>query len=225
MNREVSIVGVVTRIRHVDGRGHDTPLGVNWADKFRSRHTQVLAMWTRLIDTSRLAGASPDQLAPWFAEAGLLMTRHQIKPSNIFNMDKTGFGIGTMQATRVLCVVERGQKEKGKAWKGRGPQQEWVISIKYVCAAGHALPPLVIFKGAAFNSRYLPTPLINQVAGWRWTTSNTGWSNDTLAYEWITCVFEPLTATPDRRLLIVDGHGSHVRAPLLRSASPTPLIS
>ena len=24
MTREVSVVGVVTRIRHVDGRGHDT---------------------------------------------------------------------------------------------------------------------------------------------------------------------------------------------------------
>ena len=35
------------------------------------------------------------------------------------------------------------------------------------------------------------------------------------AYKWITHVFEPVTATSDRRLLIVNGHGSHVRAPFI----------
>ena len=69
----------------------------------------------------------------------------------IFNMDKTGFGISLTQTTRVLCVVDRGEKDKGKtqkAWKGTGPRQEWVTSIECVSAAGTALPPLVVFKGA-----------------------------------------------------------------------------
>ena len=111
-------------------------------------------------------------------------------------------------------VVERGDKDKikkEKAFKGTGPRQEWVTSLKCVSAAGQAIPPLVVFKGAAFNSRYLPSSVLDLVKGWRWTTSNTGWSNDTLALEWITHVFEPVTATSDRQLLIANGHGSHIR--------------
>ncbi len=80
-----------------------------------------------------------------------------------------------------------------------------------------ALPPLVIFKATgSFNTRWLPEEL--EVQGWRWATSNTGWTNDTLAYDWLERVFKPCTAhstattPPTRRFLIVDGHGRHVKA-------------
>ena len=66
--------------------------------------------------------ASPEQLAPWFAEIGTLINKHHYLPGQIYNMDETGFGFGLTQSTRVLCVVERG--DKGKAWKGTGPRQE-----------------------------------------------------------------------------------------------------
>ena len=97
-------------------------------------------------------------------------------------------------------MVDEGAKDEGKklkAWKGTGPQLEWVTSIECVSAAGLALPPLVIFKAVFFNSQYLPVAVLNLVVDWQWTTSNTGWSNDTLAYERITRVFEPVTATAE----------------------------
>ena len=162
------------------------PLGHNWIQKLRSRHPELMTIWTRSIDTSRLEGASPEQLAPWFAEMGALLSKHHYSPGNIYKMDETGFGIGHSQSTWVMTVVDRGAKDEGKkqpkAWKGMGPQQEWVTSIECVSAAGIALPPLVIFKGASFNSRYLPASVLDLVPSWRWSTSNTGWSNDTLAY-------------------------------------------
>ena len=51
--------------------------------------------------------------------------------------------------------------------------------------------------------------------GWGWASSNTGWTNDTLAFNWLEKVFLTSTvpSTPNqRRLLIVDGHDSHVKA-------------
>lgn len=42
-----------------------------------------------------------------------------------------------------------------------------------------------------------------------------GWTSDSLGYEWLTRVFEPCTRPEDptiRRLLIMDGHSSHVTA-------------
>ena len=80
-----------------------------------------------------------------------------------------------------------------------------------------SLPPLVVFKGASFNSKYLPAAVIDLVTNWQWTTTNTGWSNDTLTFKWMTHVFEPVTATDNAawRLLIVDGQSSHVKAPFI----------
>jgi len=192
------------------------PLGHTWLDKFRKRHPEVTSVWTRQLDTSRLDAAVPENLAPWFAEVGTILDRNRYQPENIFNMDETGYGIGTTQSTRCLVIRDReeGTGKGKKATKATSGRQEWVTTIECVSAAGHALPPLVIFKATgSFNTRWLPDGVLG-VQGWRWTTSNTGWSNDVLAYEWLEHVFEPCTTVGDitRRLLIVDGHGSHVKA-------------
>ena len=44
-------------------------------------------------------------------------------------------------------------------------------------------------------------------------SSERGWANDQLGMEWLNKVFEPVTASKGlrRRLLIVDGHASHVK--------------
>ncbi|EIW67026.1 hypothetical protein TREMEDRAFT_15754, partial [Tremella mesenterica DSM 1558] len=183
-------------------------LGRNWIAKFKSRHPTVSSTWTRQMERACFVGTGTDRMIPWFAEVGSLMEKNHYKPSNIFNMDETGFGIGTTQASRVLAVFE-GDGIRGKAWKTSPGRQEWVTIIECISADGEALPPMVIFKG-------------NRVDGWHWSYSNKGWSNNTLGYEWLKDVFIPTTSpsttssTPnkpsDRRLLILDGHGSHVQA-------------
>ena len=48
--------------------------------------------------------------------------------------------------------------------------------------------------------------------------SNSGWTSDSHAYEWLTTVFEPATRPADptlRRLLVMDGHGSHITANMI----------
>ena len=115
-----SILEIAEHLRHYRHPPSTPPLGQHWIQKFLGRHPDVVSVWTRCIDTCRLDGASPEQLAPWFAEMGALLQLHRYSPYNIFNMDETGFGIGTSQATRVLTVVDRGAKDEGKklkAWK------------------------------------------------------------------------------------------------------------
>jgi len=50
--------------------------------------------------------------------------------------------------------------------------------------------------------------------------SATGWTNDELAYSWLTTVFDRNTRSKarnsrDYRLLFVDGHGSHINMKFL----------
>jgi hypothetical protein len=49
-----------------------------------------------------------------------------------------------------------------------------------------------------------------EVSGWHYAATGKGWSNKLLGYEWLWWVFS--NKTQGRRLLIVDGHGSHVCA-------------
>lgn len=94
-------------------------------------------------------------------------------------------------------------------------RQEWITAIECISAAGVAVPPLIIFKAKHTNTAWIPqnTPL-----DWRFSTSNSGWTSDSHAYEWISTVFEPTTRPADpalHRLLILDGHGSHITAKVI----------
>ena len=79
-------------------------------------------------------------------------------------------------------------------------------------AARQALPPLVIFKAKHLNTAWIPAQAPPE---WRFSTSKSGWTSDSHAYEWLTTVFEPQTRPSQagaRRLLVLDGHGSHMTA-------------
>jgi len=69
-----------------------------------------------------------------------------------------------------------------------------------------------IFKAKHTNDAWIPAQAPRD---WRFSTSSSGWTSDSHGYEWLTRVFEPLTRPQDpttRRLLIMDGHSSHVTA-------------
>lgn len=51
---------------------------------------------------------------------------------------------------------------------------------------------------------------------WGWSSNTKGWTCDAIGEDWIRTVFEPATSTNATRLLIADGHGSHVTAPFIR---------
>jgi DDE superfamily endonuclease len=122
-------------------------------------------------------------------------------------MDESGFGVGESQTTKVLVPVDRAQQYKTVVGK-----QEWVTVIECINAAGGALTPMIIFKGQNINSGWLP-PQTPQ--NWHFGVSENGWTSNILGLQWLIKVFEPQTrekAAGQPRLLIADGHGSHIRA-------------
>ena len=198
-------------------------IGYHWLERLLTRYPEVNSAFTRSIDTSRLKAVSLEQLAPWYAEMASLIDQYNHEAANIYNMDETGTALGDTMSTRVLTVIDRvdeGEegggkgKGKGKAWKAKPPRGEWITSIECVSATGRVLPPLVIFKGTSkFNEAWLPSGMRREdadIRGWAWWASASGWSNAFLGLRWLQDVFQPSTSTTERRLLIVDGHGSHV---------------
>jgi hypothetical protein len=122
-------------------------------------------------------------------------------------MDESGFAVGASQSSKALVNI----REKS-SWKVVRARQEWITAIECASASGAAIPPLLIFKAKYTNTAWIPpcTP-----PEWRFSTSQSGWTSDSHAYEWLTTVFQPATLLDDpgtRRLLIMDGHGSHITA-------------
>ena len=120
-------------------------------------------------------------------------------------MDKSGFRIRESQTTRVLVPIDYNQKNKVVRGK-----QEWVTDVECINAAGRALPPLLIFKGQNLNTSWIPP---KAPTNWHWGVSENGWTSNTLGLHWLIKIFELLTrreGVTHRRLLIADGHGSHI---------------
>jgi hypothetical protein len=186
------------------------PIGYSWLQRFQNRYTELGGIWNRQIEGVRFHAVNYDIAKSWFDAVIELVTEHQYPPERIFNMDESGFAVGDSQSSRSLVNVR-----EGSSWKVISGRQEWITAIECVNATGEAIPPLLIYKAKHTNTAWIPT---HTPSNWRFSTSMSGWTSNSHAYEWITTVFEPITRPEDpsvRRLLIMDGHISHITANLI----------
>ncbi|ODQ71458.1 hypothetical protein LIPSTDRAFT_73139 [Lipomyces starkeyi NRRL Y-11557] len=129
-------------------------------------------------------GATKPVLDAWFDAYCMVIQEYKIMQENTYNMDESGFSIGTMESTRI--ILDSTFRTKHQAHPGR---QECVSMLECICADGTILPPLGIFKG------------------------KNGWTSNLHGLEWLKRVFEPATrakANGQQRLLICDSHDSHI---------------
>ena len=83
-----------------------------------------------------------------------------------------------------------------------------------VCADGEALPPGLIYQAASkqVRSSWVEDIEVGKHTAFI-TTSPSGWTNNDIGLAWLEQVFDRYTKKKARqsyRLLIVDGHGSHL---------------
>lgn len=120
-------------------------------------------------------------------------------------MDEAGILEG--QGTNGLVL---GSSQKVAVRRKQPGSRAWTSFVECISATGRSLPPLVIFKGQSVQQQWFPLDLVPYTT-WQFTATEKGWITDSTAVEWLERVFIPGTqpATPEPRLLVVDGHGSH----------------
>jgi hypothetical protein len=94
--------------------------------------------------------------------------------------------------------------------------REWITLLAAICADGEVLPPGLLYQSASCTLQsswveYITTGQHDVFV----TSTPTGWSNDDVGLAWLEQVFDRCTREKARlgrdwRLLIVDGHGSHL---------------
>jgi hypothetical protein len=134
-----------------------------------------------------------------------LRSRFHITPQNTWNIDEKGFLLGVTSREKVICMSKR-----------RSPRvileggREWITLLETISASGQTLPPFVVYKGEA------------QYMGWHnyverdeatFALPPNGWTNNITGLKYLVEHFQPRTQPQDitqYRLLLVDGHGSHL---------------
>jgi hypothetical protein len=135
-------------------------------------------------------------------------------------MDEKGFLIGLIN--KIRRIFDRQQWEDGKVLgAGQDGNRSWITFLACICQDLEPLPPMLIYQGKEGN--FQDTWLDNfdpETEEAYFATSETGWTNDQLGLEWLINVFDRHTKAKarqgrDYRLLITDGHGSHVNLSFL----------
>lgn len=120
-------------------------------------------------------------------------------------MDETGIQLG--QATGAKVIVPARCKYQFVTQDGN---RENVTVVECIGASGTVLPPLVIFKGTYHQWGWYDNSVPQD---WVIGISPKGWTDETLSLEWLQRIFdiqtEP-TKEDQYRLLLVDGHSSHI---------------
>ncbi len=151
-------------------------------------------------------GASAEVIRAWFRHLAMLVIK-AIKPETRWNMDEAGLLEGQRSNGLVL-----GSRERRSIQRKHPGSRIWTTFIECISATGSSLSPLVIFKGKTVQQQWFPTDLAS-FEDWKSTATPNGWTDDNTALEWLEKIFIPRSAPSDlseRRLLIMDGHGSHV---------------
>jgi hypothetical protein len=184
-------------------------LGTNWPYKFVKRHPELRTRYTRRITYQRAKQEDPKVIKPWFETVRATIQEHGIHEDNIWNFDETGFAIGVCSTSKMITAVERSERPRRVIQGNR----EWVTIIETIGSRGVYLPPVIILKASAQQAAWFQEPKLPR--NWWISTSQNGWTTDEIGLLWLKNIFEPLSKrymTGAKRLLILDGHSSHLTA-------------
>lgn len=140
------------------------------------------------------------------------MENYHLTADNIYNMDEKGFLIGIGSAIKRIMSKEAyisGQIQQAI----QDGSREFITLLAYVSAIGQAGIPTLLYKGDSGDLQDSWVEDLGDTEQAYFGSFENGWSNKAFGLRWLQEVFEPNTRPVSPRtwrLLIVDGHSSHI---------------
>jgi hypothetical protein len=189
-------------------------LGVNWVDRFVQQHPeQLISKWTTAMDNSRHKADSGRKYSLYFDLLREKIEQYRVEPRHTYNMDEKGFMLGVVGRSK--RIFSRASYEEGKRRSTiQDGSREWITLLACICANGSYLEPALIYQSTsgAIQNSWLQA-LDYETHQVRISSSPSGWTNNDIGLAWLKQVFDCGTKAKARssyRLLILDGHGSHL---------------
>jgi hypothetical protein len=197
----------------------------SWVDWFLHCYANKLTTkWTTEIDCKRHLANSQRKYKLYFNLLHSKMREYGVDERNTYNMDEKGFFVGINSHTkRIVSKTIWESKERTTAL--RDGNRAWVTLLACVCASEEALPPALIYQDTSGIQLTWVDNLVAKQHQVFISHSATGWSNNNLGLAWLQQVFDCYTAAKARRqwrLLILDGHGSHLTPEFLEYCNSWP---
>jgi hypothetical protein len=190
-------------------QGLEQDIGKNWITRFLNRHPEVAAKYASRIDRQRAYASNPRTVQDHFNKLGKVIRAHNIRPRGITNCDEKGIIMGYSSKTKV--ITRRGRKNPRVKQDGK---REMITILEAVSADGYVFPTFMITKGATHRVGWYQNVEKETDRSTRFAVSPKGWTDDELAMIWLKEVYEPFsrgrTSEGETRLLILDGHASHI---------------
>ena len=190
------------------------PVSESWVTRFINKYTiDLISQYSTGMDADRHNADSYSKYKLYFDLLQAKIDEYNVEVEDTYNMDEKGFLIGI--TTRTKHVFSRRMWEKGevKATLQDG-NRAWVTLIACVCGDGSVLPPGLLYESANNTIQKSWVDEINVAEHNAFVSSSpTGWTNNDIGLAWLKQVFNRFTKAKARRkyrLLILDGHGSHV---------------
>jgi hypothetical protein len=196
-------------------------VSMSWVDRFLHRnHDHLTVRWAPPIDRVRQQADSIDKYDSYFDILHQKIKDYGIKKRLTFNMDEKGFMIGVQSKSKRVFSKVVWVKDGAKAPIQDG-NREWITIIPTICADGTTLFTSIIYPSDGFD---LYDSWVEDIppedTSINLSSTPTGWTNNKLGLAWLKR-FHQATKTKARRswrLLICDGHGSHMTMEFLAYA-------
>ncbi|KAH8913926.1 DDE-domain-containing protein, partial [Atractiella rhizophila] len=183
---------------------------------FLARHPELANRVAHRI-SRECVNVSARDIEEWAEELKKVCKEYEIKQADQFwNFDEKRFMLGVAQKTQV--VVRRGEAGRDATFIQDG-NREWITVVESVNAAGNAAGdtanPMIIFAGNNLMESWVEDPIKNA----HYCVSPSGWTDDKKRLDWLK-IWEEETRQDDGkwRLLLMDGHGSHLTIDFLQYA-------
>lgn len=212
MQLRLAVKDFCTRMDRVNPFKDGFP-GNDWCAAFEKRWKQQISnRVAQNLPKNRAMAGHPDILMDFYTKLNDIMTKLDItnKPQNVYNCDETGFQTDAGKQ-RVLC--KRGSKNPNKLV---GSVTKASYTVLTCCnAIGDFLPLFINYKGLHLYSTWC----VNGPNNARYNCSPSGWMESPQFLDWFLNCFVPATSKQEgNKLLIYDGHNSHISIELIETA-------
>jgi hypothetical protein len=128
-------------------------VGCQWTRRFVSDHDELRTYWSAPLDKSRARAVNPITKNDYFDLLERVIEGKggddRIPDELIYGADESGFQKGIGQKERVI-----GGKGKKRQHQQRSGDRENITALVCICGDGTSTPPLVIFRGEAFQASW-----------------------------------------------------------------------
>ena len=199
----------------LEEKGDTEPLGKNWQSSFLRRHPELKSKFVAPRDRRRYIAQSRENFMHWFNLYLEQKRKYQVHDDDTWNLDEKGVMMGI--AGKVRVILSKYEKNPYSTHPGN---REWVTSTECCSLTGRKLGSWTIFKGKAQQKKWYQTMERLEEEDYHICTSESGWTDNELGLAYLEEHFEPQTretkGEQGYRILIVDGHESHITAQAMR---------